>query len=51
MVPADGKPIAVAPEEKDVQIGPGKTDASRERNGTAVNEMGAVAVNEIRKTR
>ena len=48
---AKPKPIAVAPEEKDVEIGPGETDAGGERDGAAVNEVGAVAVNKIRKTR
>jgi hypothetical protein len=51
MIPADGKSIAVAPEEKDVEIGPGKTDTCRERDGASVNEMGTVPINEIRKTR
>ena len=45
------KPVAVAAEEKDMEIGPGQADAGGERDGAAVNEVGAVAVNEIRKTR
>ncbi len=51
MVAADGETVAVAAEQKDVEIGPGQTDAARERDGAAVNEMGAVAVDEIGKAR
>ena len=45
------KPIAVAPKQKDMEIGPGQADAGSKRNGAAVNEMRAVAINEIGKTR
>ncbi len=51
MVAADGETVTIAAEQKDMEIGPGQTDASRERDGAAVNEVGAVAVDEIRKTR
>ena len=51
MVAADGEAVAVAAEEKDVQVGPGQADAGRERDGAAVNEMRAVAVHEIREAR
>ena len=51
MVAADGEPVAVAAEQKHMQIGPGEADAGRERDGAPVNVMGAVAVNEIRKAR
>ena len=51
MVAADGEPVAVAAEQKHMQIGPGETDARRERDGAAMDEMRAVAVDEIRKAR
>src|SRR4029077_10682713 len=51
MVAADGETVAVAAEEEDVQVGPGQADATRERDGAAVNEVGAVAVDEIGKAR
>src|SRR6202035_6058210 len=51
MVAADGETVAVAAEQKDVEIGPGQTDSAGERDGAAVNEVGAVAVDEIRKAR
>src|SRR5438477_6837806 len=51
MIAADGETVAVAAEQKDVQVRPGQTDAAGERDGAAVNEMGAVAVDEIRKAR
>ncbi len=51
MVAADGEAVAVAAEEKDVQVGPGQADAGGERDGAAVNEMRAVAVDEIREAR
>ncbi len=51
MVAADGETVAVAAEEKDVQVGPGQADAGGERDGAAVNEMRAVAVDEIGKAR
>src|ERR1041385_7942310 len=51
MVTADGEPVAVAAEQKDMEIGPGQTDPAGERDGAAVNEMGAVAVDEIGKPR
>src|SRR5437899_11637720 len=51
MVAADGETVAVAAEQKDVEIGPGQADAAGERDGAAVNEVGAVAVDEIGKAR
>src|SRR5437763_15805973 len=51
MVAADGETVAVATEQKDVQVGPGQTDTAGERNGATVNEVRAVAVDEIRKAR
>ena len=51
MVAADGEAVAVAAEEKDVQVGPGQADAGGERDGAAVNEVRAVAVDEIGKAR
>ena len=51
MVAADGEAVAVAAEQEDVQIGPGEADAGGERDGAAVNEMRAVAVDEIGKAR
>jgi hypothetical protein len=51
MVAADGKPVAVAAEQEDVEIRPGKADAGRERDGAAVDVVRAVTVDEIRKTR
>src|SRR5207237_9074076 len=51
MVAADGETVAVATEQKDVEIGPGQTDAAGERDGAAVNKMRAMAVDEVRKAR
>ena len=51
MVAADGETVAVATKQEDVQVGPGQADATRERDGPAVNEVRAVAVDEIRKAR
>src|SRR6266699_1379115 len=51
MVAADGKPVAVAAEQEDVEVGPGQADATRERDGATVNVMRAVAVDEIGKAR
>ena len=51
MVAADGKTVAVAPEEKNMQVGAGQADAGSKRNGAAVNEVRAVTVDEIGKTR
>ncbi len=51
MVAADGETVAVAAEQKDVQVRPGQTDAGGQRNGAAVNEVRAVAVDEIGKAR
>src|SRR5204863_3794697 len=51
MIAADGETVAVAAKEEDVQVRPGQADAGRERDGTAVNVMRAVAVDEIGKTR
>src|SRR3954447_21798342 len=51
MIAADGESVAVAAEQEHVEIGPGETDAARKRHCAAVNEVRAVAVDEIRKTR
>src|SRR5205814_695406 len=51
MVAADGETVAVAAEQKDVEIGPGQTDAAGEWDGATVNEVGTVAVDEIGKAR
>ena len=51
MVAADGKTVAVAPKQKNMQVGPGQADAGSKRNGAAVNEVRAVTVDEIGKTR
>src|ERR1051326_3280679 len=51
MVAADRETVAVAAEQKDVEIGPGKADAAGERNGAAVDEVRAVAIDEIGKAR
>src|SRR5205807_2490366 len=46
-----GETVAVAAKEEDVQVGPGQADAAGERDGATVNEVGAVAVDEIGKAR
>ena len=51
MVAADRESVAVAAEQEHVEIGPGETDAARERDRAAVNEVRAMAVDEIWKTR
>src|SRR5450432_1076630 len=51
MIAADGKTVAVAAEEKNIQVGPRQTDAAGERNSAPVNEVGAVPIDEIRKAR
>src|SRR5947199_175149 len=51
MVATDGEAVAVAAKQKDMEIGSGQADAGGERDGAAVNEVGAVAVDEIGKTR
>src|SRR5205814_10275258 len=51
MVAADRETVAVAAEQKDVDIGPGQTDAAGEWDGATVNEVGTVAVDEIGKAR
>src|SRR5438445_8016907 len=51
MVAADGEAVAVAAKEEDVQVGPGQADAAGERDSAAVNEVRAVAVDEIGKAR
>jgi hypothetical protein len=51
MIASDGESIAVAAEQKHMQIGPGEADARRQRDGAAMNVVRAVAVDEIRKTR
>ena len=42
MVAADRETVTVAAEQKDIQIRPGQTDAAGERDGAAMNEVGAV---------
>src|SRR5438477_3072975 len=51
MVAADGKTVAVAAEQKDMEVGSGQADAGSERDGAAVNEVRAVAIDEIGKAR
>src|SRR3977135_345710 len=51
MVAADGEAVAVAAKEEDVQVGPGQADATGKRDSAAMNEVRAVAVDEIRKAR
>src|SRR5689334_17312333 len=51
MIAADGETVAVATEQKDVQVWPGQTNAAGERDGAAVNEVCAMAVDEIGKAR
>src|SRR5205085_6308817 len=51
MVPADRETVPVAPEQKDVEIRPGQTNPAGIRDGAAVDEVRAVAVDEIRKAR
>src|SRR6266850_81604 len=51
MVAADGKTVAVAPEEKNMQVGAGQADAGSKGHSAAVNEVRAVTVDEIGKTR
>src|SRR5205814_3286766 len=51
MVAANGETVTVAAKQKDMEIGSGQADAGSERDGATVNEVGAVAVDEIGKTR
>ena len=51
MVAADGKTVTVATKQEDMQVGSGQADAGSKGNCAAVNEMRAVAVYEIGKTR
>ena len=51
MVAADREAVAVAAEEEHVQIGPGEADAAGERDCAAMNEMRAMAIDEIWKAR
>ena len=51
MIAADGEAVAVAAEQKHMEIWPGEADARREWNGATMNVMGAVAVDEIGKAR
>src|SRR5206468_9483139 len=51
MVPADRETVAVAAKEKDVEVGSGQADTTRERDGATVDVVHAVAVDEIRKAR
>ena len=47
MVAADGEAVAVATKEENVQVGPGQADAGSERDGAAVNEVRAEAIDEV----
>src|SRR4029077_5303527 len=51
MIAADGEPVAVAAEQKHMEVGPGEANAGCERNGATVNVVDAVAVDEIGKAR
>src|SRR5437762_9407956 len=51
MVAADGEPVAVTAEQKDMKIGAGEADARRQWDCAAMNVMRAVTVDEIRKAR
>src|SRR5450755_2777595 len=51
MVAADAEAVAIAAEEEDVQVGPGQAHAAGERDGAPMDEVGAVAIDEIRKAR
>ena len=51
MIAADGESVAVTSEQEHVEIRPGETNAGGERNGAAMNEVRAVAIDEIRKAR
>ncbi len=51
VVAADGEAVAVAAEEEDVEVGAREADAAGERDGAAVDEVGAVAIDEIREAR
>ena len=47
MIPANGKRVAVAAKDEDVQIGPRQRDAAGKGQGAAMNEMGAVGLDKI----
>ncbi len=49
MIAADREPVAVTTKKKDMQIGTSQADPGSQRYGTAVDEMGAVRVDEIGK--
>src|ERR1051326_8588100 len=51
VVASDRETITVAAEEKHVEIGPGETNTRSERDCAAMNEVRAMAIDEIRKTR
>ena len=51
VVAADRVAVAVAAEDEDVEVGPGKADAGGERQGAAVDEVEAVAVDEVGEAR
>src|SRR5581483_9535235 len=51
VVTADRETVAVATEKEDMQVGAGQTDSAGERNPAAMDEVRAVAVNEIGKAR
>ena len=47
MVAADRKTVAIATEDKDMQVGPAQRESGREREGAAMNEMNPVGVDEV----
>jgi hypothetical protein len=51
VVAADGKAVAVAAEDEDVKVVVAEADAGGEGQGAAVDEMAAVAVDEVGETR
>src|SRR5436853_6744568 len=51
MISADRKRIAVTAESKHVQVRARERNAAREGQGAAMNEMRAVCLHEIRKSR
>src|ERR1700737_665669 len=51
VIATNRKPVTVAAKKKDVKIRSGKTDAGSERNSATVDEMRAMRIDKIRKTR
>ena len=51
VVAADGEAVAVAAEQKDVQVGPGQADTGGQWDSATMDEVGAVAVDEIGEAR